>query len=177
MDKPPRIAIDTQCFSYLIDAITGLDEPMDPLAEERKALIRCWFYVAETFYLPETVISECAAIRHADRKELHESFIRVLFMDSPIQDATAVDARVIQLMAVHPREKDCRVLAETEELKPAVLLTYDKNFLSRLSPIAEGATLFTPSVYWASLNIPRGASLKIRPDITNPLNQRTWWLW
>lgn len=173
----PRIGLDTQCFSYLLDAIGGIDEPIDPLADERKALIRCWFYLPETFYLPTTVVAECQAIRNEGRKELHESFIRTLFLDLSIQNHAAVEARVSELLGAHPSEKDRRVLAEAEDLNLAVLLTYDHDFLSHLSSVPKTVRISKPSTYWASVGVPRGAKPRMVPHPTNPLSQQSWWRW
>ena len=72
------VGLDSQCLSYLLDAVAEVQEPIDALAEERKALIRIWFYTPGTFYVSETVVKEVAAIRAADRREFHESFVRTL---------------------------------------------------------------------------------------------------
>lgn len=74
----PRVGLDSQCLSYLIDAVAGIEEPTDPLAEERKALIRVWFYTPETYYVLETVAKEVSAIRAVERREFHEDFVRPL---------------------------------------------------------------------------------------------------
>ncbi len=71
----PHVGLDSQCLSYLLYAIGGISEPTDLLAEEKKALLRSWFYKPGTFVLTETVISEVSRIRNIDRREFHESFI------------------------------------------------------------------------------------------------------
>jgi hypothetical protein len=173
----PRIGLDTQCFSYLLDAVAGIEEPTDLLAEERKALIRTWFYPPTTFFLPKTVVTECAEIRQVERKEFHLSFIRTLFLDMPIQNPAKVETRVTQLLPIHRKEKDCRVLAESEDIYLTVLLTYDRKFMQRLSGETNGVSLCTPANYWASLGISRGAPPKTVPYHSNPLSQQSWWQW
>ena len=74
--KTRHVGLDSQCLSYLLDGIAGITEPTDPLAEEKKALLRTWFYQLGTFILTETVISEVAKIRKLDRHSFHETFLQ-----------------------------------------------------------------------------------------------------
>ncbi len=75
-----NVGLDSQCLSYLIDSVSDVAEPIDPLAEERKALIRVWFYTPGTFYVSETVLDEVAKIRDVDRRALHKGFVDPLFL-------------------------------------------------------------------------------------------------
>ncbi|MCW8943714.1 MAG: hypothetical protein OQL27_03010 [Sedimenticola sp.] len=171
------IAIDSQCLSYLIDAISGLDEPTDELADEKKALLRIWFYQPETFWVTGTVASECSKIKNIERHELHQSFISMAFMDPPQRDKSAIHKRTVTYMLAHPKANDCRILAETVDLGLNVLLSYDHRFLSRLSAAEPAVMLAKPTEYWNSLNIPLGAPLVTAPHPSNPLSERSWWLW
>jgi len=100
------------------------------VVDEKIALLRLWFYKpgSFSFVLTETVISEVARIRKVERRELHESFIRTLFIDYPVRDHAAVQARTEQFAAHHTGRSDCQILAEAEELELKVVLTYDKDF-------------------------------------------------
>lgn len=173
----PKVALDSQCFSYLLDAIAGIEEPTDSLAEERKALIRSWFYMPGTFYLPSTVISECEQIKTQDRRDLHASLISTLFLEMPAKSPGAIAMRVYELKRSHDKLNDCRVLAEAEEFGITHLLTYDRRFLLRLGPLAKGAIVQKPSTYWQELGIPRGAKPRTVPHETNPLSHQSWWRW
>ncbi|MFH1674448.1 MAG: type II toxin-antitoxin system VapC family toxin [Pseudomonadota bacterium] len=175
--REPKVGLDSQCLSYLLDAINGIGEPTDELADERKALIRVWFYTPGTFYLSETVVAECGRIRNISRRELHESFVQVLFLDPPVQYRVLVGSRVSALLAIHPMANDCRVLAEAEDLELDALLTYDKTFLQRLAPASLTVALVTPAVYWARLGIPKGARPETVPHNRNPLSKESWWRW
>ncbi len=117
----------------MLDGIAGISEPTDSLAEEKKALLRTWFYQPGTFILSETAISEVAKIRNYDRRRFHESFIQTLFLDYPVRDVAAVQARAAHFQRSHPKPSDCRILAEAEELQLDFLLTYDHDFWKRLS--------------------------------------------
>ena len=173
----PHVGLDSQCLSYLLDGIAGISEPTDSLAEEKKALLRSWLYKPGAFVLTETVISEVSQIRNIDRREFHESFIRTLFLDYPIRDLTAVQARTVQFEVYHPKSSDCRILAEAEELRLDFVLTYDHDFWKRLSSAPGTTKLMKPSAYWANLSIPKGARPVTAPHHTNPLSEQSWWRW
>lgn len=179
MKKPqqPKIGLDSQCLSYLLDAIVDIEEPFDSLAEEKKALIRIWLYPPVTYYVTETVLSETEGIKGKERRDFHKSFIDTLFLDSPIRNPSAVNNRANALSAFHSGTKDCRVLAEAEDQELDFLLTYDKNFLKHLSPASISVKVTKPSPYWADLRIPKGAKPQTVPHHTNPLSRKKWWRW
>jgi predicted nucleic acid-binding protein len=177
--RNPHVGLDSQCLSYLLDCIAGVSEPTDPLAEERKALLRLWFYRpgAFAFILTETVMSEVARIRNQDRREYHEDFVRTLFLNYPVRDLAAVQDRAAQFEAHHPKPRDCRILAEAEELGLDIILTYDNDFRKRLFSASDKSKLMMPSSYWASLGIPKGVMPTTVPDHKNPLSRQSWWRW
>ncbi len=172
-----KVGLDSQCLSYLIDAASAATEPSDSLADERKALLRVWFYMPGRFYISETVASECEHIRNIDRRELHESFSRNSYWGMPVRNPIAVSVRAKQLMQIYPKQNDCRVLAEAEDLSLDTLLTYDHDFRKQLGSTSQTITIATPNIYWSSLGIPRGARPQRIPHPTNPLSQQSWWRW
>ena len=172
-----RVGLDSQCLSYLLDAIYDVGEPTDALALEKKALIRSWFYEVETFFVTETVMSEVAKIRVPERRSIHESFVLALFHDFSVRNAETVTNRALLFKSTHPEPNDCRILAEAEDQELKVLLTYDGNFQRRLSAVSPMVRLMTPYSYWESLGLPKGAQPKIGPHDTNPLSIQTWWRW
>jgi predicted nucleic acid-binding protein len=173
----PHVGLDSQCLSYLLDGIEGVSEPTDALVEEKKALLRSWFYKPGTFVLTETVISEVGRIRSINRREFHQSFIRTLFLDYPVRDLTAVQARALKFEVYHSGFSDCMILAEAEELGLDFVLTYDHDFWRRLSSVSETTKLMKPSTYWANLGIIKGAKPVTMPHHTNPLSEQSWWRW
>jgi hypothetical protein len=177
--RGPQIGLDSQCLSYLLDAITGIEEPTGRLAPEKKALLRSWFYRPGNFAftLTATVVAEVRAIPNAARRELHESFIRTLFLDYPVRDNLAVQARADRFAIAHPRSRDCRVLAESEELGLDLVLTYDHDFWKRLRYASPTTKLVKPSEYWSSRGVPAGVSPQTVPHPTNPLSSQSWWRW
>lgn len=177
LSRVPQVGLDSQCLSYLLDGIASISEPTDSLAAEKVALLRSWFYPSGTFTLTQTVLSEIAKIKSAERRELHESFIRTLFVGYPTRDTEAVQARAKQFQSKHPTPNDCRILAEAEELGLDVLLTYDQRFWKRLRNSSATTRLMKPSAYWTALGVPRGAQPRTVPHHTNPLSRETWWRW
>lgn len=172
-----QIGLDSQCLSYLLDGIAGISEPTDSLATEKIALLRSWFYRPGTFTLTQTVVSEVAKIQNPERRELHESFMRTLFLDYSVRDAEAVQSRTKQFQSKHPALSDCSILAEAEELGLDVLLTYDHKFWKRLQNFSATTKLMKPSAYWIGLGVPHGAQPRTVPHHTNPLSQQVWWHW
>ena len=128
-------------------------------------------------FITETVVKECSKIRNAERRELHDRFIVPLFIDAPIKDGVNVESRVKTYMNTHPGENDCRILAEAKDLGLDVLLSYDRDFLRRLSGVKGAVCLIRPSEYWAGLDVPRGMAPETVPHISNPLSAESWWRW
>jgi len=171
------IGIDSQCLSYLIDAMQGIEEPSDALAPEKISLFRIYLYTPGTLYVTPTVIEECAAIRDIARKKLHDSYIAVLFEESPLLQSDNINSRVKELELVHSGINDCRILAEAEDSKFTILLTYDNNFLTRLREASSIVRVCRPTEYWGQLNINHDAKPDKEPNINNPLANQTWWKW
>jgi predicted nucleic acid-binding protein len=177
--RGPQIGLDSQSLSYLLDAIAGIEEPTDILAPEKKALVRSWFYRPGNFAftLTATVIAEIRQIPNATRREFHENFIRTHFLDYPVVDPEAVQARARQFASAHPKPRDCRILAEAEELGLDVVLTYDHDFWKRLRDSSPTTRLLKPSEYWDDLGVPAGAVPQTVPHHTNPFSAQSWWRW
>ncbi len=178
-DKPPRIGLDSNCFSYLLDALNGIDEPKEGhLKNEYIALVRIFFYDHFGLWLTKAVLEEAQNINEPTRREMHRSWSSTLFGESDIQNPDHVQKRINELQPFHGKSpKDCRVIAEAEDIFISVLLTYDKEMIKRLADKTNNLKLMMPSDYWLSLNIPHGQRPKSRPHETNPLYTKTWWHW
>ena len=182
--KNQYIGLDSQCYSYLLDAISGISKPTDSLASEKIALTRAWFYKPGQFcfVLTETVVNETSKIRNRERRNLHDSFRNTLFHDPAVQDPLAVKNRANEFYKHHRKLNDCLVLAEAEELKLDIVLTYDSKFWKRLCNKSNVTKLMKPTEYWASLSIPIGSAPQCRPydanpEDANPLSFQQWWRW
>lgn len=175
--KEKQKGLDSQCLSYLLDAIDGISEPKDDLAEERKALLRIWFYTPGTFIVTETVLKEVGKIKNKSRRELHDSFINTLFLDYPAKDKAQINKRAEEFKKIHSGTNDCLILAEAEELRVDVLLTYDEDYWKHLSSYSDITALMKPTEYWNKLGINKGEKPVAIPHPTNPLSKESWWKW
>lgn len=172
-----QIGVDSQCLSYLIDAMAGVSEPNDSLACERKALLRLYLYLPGTLYVTPTILTECAQIQQTDRRELHARFCNVLFDEVTVTKENEVQSLVDKYSANHSGVNDCRILAEAVHGGLGALATYDGDFISHLRSKEKALVLDRPSTIWESMNIPRGATPDKQPHHTNPLSKEEWWKW
>ncbi len=173
------IGLDSQCLSYLIDAMQGSSEPSGDLAAEKIALFRTYLYTEGTLFVTPRVIEECAKIRNEANKNLHETYLNDLFDVLPLNSPSNVGARTHTLSAFHsglPNLSDCRILAEAEDVGFSALLTYDADFLRHLHGKGK-VDLVRPSAFWAELKIPAGAKPNKIPHPKNPLSTEVWWRW
>jgi hypothetical protein len=176
-NRETRVGLDSNCLSYLFDAVADFDEPTDLLAQEKVALIRIWFYTSEEYYITETVLNEISDIRCPERREFHDGFLSVHILETTVQQRFIVSARTLELMQAHPKRNDCQIVAEAEDALLDTFLSYDKNLKRHLGPISKNVQIVTPSSYWIGLNIPKGARPLTAPHKTNPLSIQTWWHW
>jgi hypothetical protein len=172
-----RVGLDSQCLTYLLDAVRDAEEPVDDLALKKKALVRVYSYMVGTFYISRTVAIECGQIPNEERRQMHETSIDVQFLDLPVQHVSRVEERTAYLLGFHSGQGDCRVLAEAEDLGLNVLLTNDDKFQKRLSPVANTVSVLGPIEFWEQLGIARGTPPRRVPHHTNPLSSHNWWQW
>ncbi|HOY71267.1 MAG TPA: hypothetical protein PL131_06210 [Methylotenera sp.] len=182
--KKQHVGLDSQSFSYLLDAISGISKPVDSLATEKIALVRAFFYKPGqfSFVLTETVVNEASKINNVERRNLHDSFRNTLFYSPAVKDAIAVKNRANEFYIHHRKLNDCLVLAEAEDLRLDIVLTYDNKFWQRLCNMSNVTKLMKPNEYWASLDIPIGGTPQFRPydanpEDANPLSFQQWWRW
>jgi hypothetical protein len=57
------IGLDSQCLSYLIDALEGVPPPADDHAEQKVALVRLYLYSPRTLWVTPAVEREFSRIR------------------------------------------------------------------------------------------------------------------
>lgn len=174
------IAIDSNCLSYLVDAMYSCERPLDNLADQKIALLRTYLYRDEILFISSTVHSEYQKIKDALNKERHEGISDIVLDDVPESNPKAIEDRFYYYTNFHKgqkNKKDCRILAESELGGCRYLLTYDFKYLSRLKEKTETIKMKTPSEFWSLLNIPKGARPARTPSPTNPLSNQTWWIW
>jgi hypothetical protein len=171
-----ELGLDSNCLSYVIDALEGIGEPKDALAEQKVALVRLFLYTPGTLWTLPTVKREFSRISDPKRRASHESWTSVLFDPRPLNNPEGVRRRADDMKAIHCDEDDRLVLAEAEDVGFASLLSYDLTFVRRLAPHAR-LDLTTPLACWQVLAPPKGVSPCNLPRYDNPLAAQTWWRW
>lgn len=174
MTRRPQLGLDAQCYSYLIDGISGVSTPTDDLGPQRTALLRLYLYLPGSLWITRTVAEECARIRTTTRAELHRSFSQTLFGELPVRNPEALRLRELELAPFHKGTNDCRILGEAEDVEHTALLTFDAQFIRDLASHTSIA-LIRPEPYWVSLAIPPGTAPDKVPAADNPLSQHAWW--
>src|SRR5438445_7116632 len=74
-----EIGLDSNCLSYVIDALEGVSEPTGDLAAQRVALARLYLYTPGTLWTLPTVKEEFSRIPDRSRCASHASWTSVLF--------------------------------------------------------------------------------------------------
>lgn len=172
----PQLGLDTQCYSYLIDGMSGVLCPTDNLGPQRIALLRLYIYLPGALWITKTVSEECARIRNTTRAQFHQSFSQTLFGELPLRNPVAIRKREFELAPFHKGKNDCRILGEAEDVGHTVLLTFDAKFIRDLTSRTT-IRLIQPEAYWVSLAIPSGKKPDKLPAVENPLSLQTWWRW
>ena len=171
-----HVCLDSQCLSYLVDAMSVTSAPVGDLAEQQLALFRCFLYRPGGFHVTPTVTAECGRIRNAARLALHSSYSQTLIGETRPIDQRQIDARTRSLQTFHSDADDCRILAEAEDGSLSVMLTFDTRLINRLGQHTS-VRLVRPVDFWVSLNIPRGSKPVTAPRADNPLSLESWWQW
>jgi hypothetical protein len=171
-----ELALDSNCLSYVIEALEGVAEPTDELAEQKVALVRLYLYTPGTLWTLPKVKEEFSRITDPVRRARHESWTNVLFGVRPLNRPEAVKRRAADLERLHADHDDRMVLAEAEDIGFSALLTFDTRFVKRLAAHTR-LNLTTPATFWQTLGVPKGASPHHLPSHGNPLADETWWRW
>ena len=171
-------AVDSNVLTYLTDVLDpeychSRDDTS--AAEERIAVLRLCLFVRGKA-LPPTVRQEYEEIPGDQKKKWHEQADIVLFHDLPRPPRAFLDKKVRCFMKSHSELKDCTILTEVEFANVSILLSNDDKFINRLRNHTQ-VCLCKPSIYWKSLNIPRGSKPVLVPGETNPLSSKAWWHW
>lgn len=172
--RAPEVGLDSNCLSYVIDAIAGQVQPNGDLEAECVALVRIYLYgIDDTLWITPTVRTELEAIRDAQRRTLHASWASTIFGVFPLNDLDRVEVRAARLAQFHDAN-DARIVAEAEDIGLRVLLTRDRDLVTNLGDHT-AVHLRMPSEYWAELSIPVGAEPRRVPAKENPLAAQSWW--
>jgi len=165
--------------TYLLEAYTEgydpLSDPQHELADERVAAYRLFLHEAALSIVP-TVSGEIEAIPKLKAREAHIALRDVHLVEILGLDEGAVQKRTEELLRYHPKEKDCRIVAEAELGGLMILLTFDRELLKNLGGKTQ-LYLVSPSERWRQLQIPYGTPPQWAPHPSNPLYKALWWRW
>jgi predicted nucleic acid-binding protein len=138
------IALDSNCFTYLIDDLCEKPPTQDKLGPEKTALVKLFFYRPNDieFYLSPTVINEYKKIKNYNKLENHHSWCNIHFLEmaSFLNDngsiIQAIESEVeMKAKELHtktfPNKKnnqhlnDCKIVVECDKYNIDTLLSYD----------------------------------------------------
>ena len=103
----------------------------------------------------------------------HSSLFGTMLFHEPGQ-ADEVEKRAGLLFQLHRKKNDCLILAEAEAFGASKLISYDTDFINRLSSCSF-LELVRPSDHWDSMAIAPGSRPKIKPNYDNPVGDQLWW--
>jgi hypothetical protein len=175
-----KIAIESNSFTYLLDAMWSKDQPEGDDADEKIALIRLFMYRSDVFYITPTVKEEVSEIRDFSNLQDHQSLSGAHLGITEDKSQTEVEELAKFYQRFHSKKRrfnDCKIVAEAELDNCSFLLSYDKDLVKNLSGNTKSIKVEFPSKFWESLAIPRGAEFKWSPAQTNPLAKQSWWKW
>ena len=174
------VCIDSNCYTYLVQAMTDGGKPTIEPVDEKISIYRIYLYRNDILYITPTVRAEYQRIKDNSKLTNHQNVDEVLIGDIPLADSKAIHERFLEYTKVfegNKNEKDCLILAEAELGKCDMLLTFDKSFLNALRDKTHTIKMHEPSVYWRSLGVQQGAPPVTAPRPTNPRSSETWWRW
>jgi hypothetical protein len=176
-----KIAIDSNILSYFVDVTLPNYNPLndhEPLRREKISTLRIALYTDvrdNRLYILPIVDSEWQLISDNQRRFLHSMGKLVVFSSRPWKiDQNMLIQFKSEFFIDHPKENDCRLLAEALLSGMNIVLTNDKDFIKKLS-CKTTVTILTPSAYLEKLRIKPGTTPVRRPDSSNPLSQKNWW--
>jgi hypothetical protein len=82
-----------------------------------------------------------------------------------------VTTKTYRYMDYHADPRECRVVVEAECAKLDAFLTLNEDLTKALADRVEQIDITSPSAYWASVNVPRGAEPRWTPG---PGGARSW---
>ena len=174
------VCIDSNCLTYLVDAMALGGRPTGNEAEEKIALLRIYFYRNDTLYVSPTVKAEYEKMTNKVKRQNHRGIADILLGDIQSLDPHVLESQALEYAKYHNGERnkiDCRILAETELGGGNILLTYDKDFLRRLRNRTHSIRMLMPSEFWSGLSYTKGIKPVTSPHPTSPLAAEAWWAW
>lgn len=170
------VFVDSNCLTFVVDAVWGVARPTVEPVEEKIALFRSYVYAVSTLWAGPTVEHEFERMKDEEKKVRHRAATNSLFGIRRPDDIEAAARRAQTLSQYHDDPDDCLVVAEAEGAFGEVLLTFDGDLIKRLGQHSR-IPIMRPTEFWEALAIPRGAQPRTVPRFDNPLAAQGWWRW
>ena len=87
-----ELGLDSNCLSYVIDALEGVAEPTDDLATQKIALVRFYLYTPGTLWTMTMVKQEFSRIPDLARRASHEKLDERTLRRAPPEQARIGEA-------------------------------------------------------------------------------------
>ncbi len=170
------IVLDSNCVTYLLDALMGSSRPADsdPLATQKVALVRILFYAPRSLAYTEALRKEIEAIPNVSRRANHLNALDVLFSELFIHDRSALESECSQLVARGINAEDARWICEAVASDAALMVTWDRALLAQAARVGE-VRVQSPTNAYTTLGIGTGTQLRTQPAPNNPLSRESWW--
>lgn len=188
----PSIALDSNCFTYLIDGLHEKPPTQDELGSEKAALVKLFFYRPNDieFYLSPTVINEYKKIKNYNELENHHSWCNIHFLEffewqndnggiiQIIEREVESKAKELHTKTFSNKKNnhhlnDCKIVVECDKYNIDNLLSYDTDML-KINDNSE-VNIQTPSKFLSNFDLKK-SNLKYTPREDNPLYRNQWWL-
>jgi hypothetical protein len=172
-------AVDSNALTYLVNAIgvEGYDPGKESsgLADERVGMSRPFMYGDCRLWVPSAVRTETEDIPPGQLLDAQNrtTWYQLLDHDSDVFES-GIEQRVKELLPHHVGLSDCRVVAETEAMEIAYLMTRDDKLQRRLQAHTK-VRIARPTELWASLGIDCAPPHAMVPAADNPLSAYDWW--
>lgn len=185
MILPNSIALDSNCYTYLIESI-DLQKPdnSDKIGKEKIALVKLFFYRPNNivFYLGSVVKKEYERIKDRKKLDNHRSWNLTLFDDMyPEINEDEVNCRAEELYKLTCSNSDktrkniindCKIVAESELWGIETLISCNVQDMDRLKKESL-VKIMTPLEYCKTVVWP--VTPKNSPHTSSQLYGNEWW--
>jgi hypothetical protein len=174
--SPYQVVVDGNCVSYWLDALDAVvaPHPEDPLADQKLALVRIFYYWPWVMSFTPTIRTEIEAISDPGRLKTHKQWIDIHLRELLAPNAERLAHAQDDLAGSDVNETDAKWLCEAIAHDSTMAITWDQPLLNQSAGLT-AIEVVSPATAWSTLSVPNGADARIAPSPTNPLSQQDWW--
>ncbi|HJQ90712.1 MAG TPA: hypothetical protein VJ950_03330 [Acidimicrobiia bacterium] len=174
--NPYPVVVDGNCVSYWLDALDAVVAPQqeDPLAAQKTALVRIFYYWPWVMSFTPTIRTEIEAISDPARLQAHQKWIDIHMRELLAPNAERLAAAEDELAGSDVNETDARWLCEAIAHDSTLAITWDQPLLNQSAGL-NAIEVVSPTTAWNTLIVPNETAARIAPSPTNPLSQQDWW--